>query len=89
MNRKLTCAVMRGGTSKGVYLLREQLPQDNAALKRALLAVMGSPDARQIDGLGAGKCLPVKWQWWRSPPWKTQTLTITSRKWFPARARWI
>ena len=60
MNRKLTCAVMRGGTSKGVYLLREQLPQDNAALKRTLLAVMGSPDARQIDGLGGGEMLTSK-----------------------------
>ena len=58
--KKLTCAVMRGGTSKGVYLLREQLPTDPAALKRVLLAVMGSPDARQIDGLGGGEMLTSK-----------------------------
>ena len=60
MTRKLTCAVMRGGTSKGVYLLREQLPEDPAALKRALLALMGSPDPRQIDGLGGGDTLTSK-----------------------------
>ena len=58
--RKLTCALMRGGTSKGVYLLREQLPEDPAALRRVLLAVMGSPDARQIDGLGGGEMLTSK-----------------------------
>ena len=58
--KKLTCAVMRGGTSKGVYLLREQLPADPAALRRVLLAVMGSPDARQIDGLGGGEMLTSK-----------------------------
>ena len=60
MTRKLTCAIMRGGTSKGVYLLREQLPEDPAALKRALLALMGSPDPRQIDGLGGGDTLTSK-----------------------------
>ena len=60
MMRKLTCAVMRGGTSKGVYVLREQLPADEAAMKRALLALMGSPDPRQIDGLGGGDTLTSK-----------------------------
>ena len=60
MTQKLTCAVMRGGTSKGVYLLREQLPTDEAALKRLLLALMGSPDPRQIDGLGGGEMLTSK-----------------------------
>ena len=58
--RKLTCAVMRGGTSKGAYFLREQLPHDDDAMRRVLLAVMGSPDPRQIDGLGGGEMLTSK-----------------------------
>ncbi len=60
MMRKLTCAVMRGGTSKGVYVLREQLPAEESAMKRTLLALMGSPDPRQIDGLGGGDMLTSK-----------------------------
>lgn len=43
---------MRGGTSRGPYFLPEDLPQDVELRDRVLLAVMGSPDRRQIDGLG-------------------------------------
>lgn len=42
---------MRGGTSKGVCLLASDLPTHPAARHRVLLAIMGSPDPRQIDGL--------------------------------------
>jgi 4-oxalomesaconate tautomerase len=51
---------MRGGTSKGGYFLAEDLPQDAAARDAFLLAVMGSPDARQIDGLGGADPLTSK-----------------------------
>ena len=43
---------MRGGTSRGPYFLRDDLPDDTTTRDRVLLAVMGSPDPRQIDGLG-------------------------------------
>jgi 4-oxalomesaconate tautomerase len=52
--------MMRGGTSKGAYFLRDDLPADPAARDRLLLSVMGSPDARQIDGLGGADPLTSK-----------------------------
>jgi 4-oxalomesaconate tautomerase len=51
---------MRGGTSKGGYFLAEDLPSDMAARDRFLLRVMGSPDARQIDGMGGADPLTSK-----------------------------
>ena len=48
------CSIYRGGTSKGVLFLRDDLPRDEVELKRVLMRVMGSPDKRQIDGLGGG-----------------------------------
>lgn len=48
----LRCAIIRGGTSKGVYFLENDLPTDPAIRERVLLRVFGSPDVRQIDGLG-------------------------------------
>ncbi|MFM6979823.1 MAG: 4-oxalomesaconate tautomerase [Micrococcales bacterium] len=54
------CSVMRGGTSKGLYFLAEDLPTDIAKRDRLLLAAMGSPDAREIDGMGGGHPLTSK-----------------------------
>lgn len=54
------CMVMRGGTSKGLYLAREDLPADPGRRDDLLLRLMGSPDARQIDGLGGGHPLTSK-----------------------------
>ncbi|MBI1619809.1 4-oxalomesaconate tautomerase [Aquamicrobium sp. cd-1] len=51
---------MRGGTSKGGYFLAEDLPQDTAARDALLLRVMGSPDLRQIDGMGGADPLTSK-----------------------------
>jgi 4-oxalomesaconate tautomerase len=51
---------MRGGTSKGGYFLAEDLPQDIVARDRFLLGVMGSPDKRQIDGMGGADPLTSK-----------------------------
>jgi 4-oxalomesaconate tautomerase len=52
--------VMRGGTSKGLYFLADDLPADVAARDRFLLEVMGSPDRRQIDGMGGAHPLTSK-----------------------------
>ncbi|MEV0381433.1 4-oxalomesaconate tautomerase [Nonomuraea sp. NPDC050643] len=54
------CMLMRGGTSKGAYFLAEDLPADRAARDELLLRVMGSPDPRQIDGLGGAHPLTSK-----------------------------
>jgi 4-oxalomesaconate tautomerase len=53
-------ALMRGGTSKGLYFLASDLPADTAVRDRFLLAAMGSPDVREIDGVGGGHPLTSK-----------------------------
>jgi len=58
--RAIRCSVMRGGTSKGLYFLESDLPADPATRDRILLAAMGSPDIRQIDGMGGGHPLTSK-----------------------------
>ncbi|MDC0435803.1 4-oxalomesaconate tautomerase [Pelagibacteraceae bacterium] len=55
---KIPCLFMRGGTSRGPYFLKNDLPEDEHQRNKTLLAVMGSPDVRQIDGLGGAD--PVK-----------------------------
>ncbi len=51
---------MRGGTSKGPFFNEADLPQDVATRDRVLLAALGSPDARQIDGIGGAHPLTSK-----------------------------
>ncbi len=60
MQRSIPCLFMRGGTSHGPFLHAADLPADTAARDAVLLAVMGSPDARQIDGLGGADPLTSK-----------------------------
>ncbi len=50
--RKFKTVFMRGGTSKGCFFLREDLPEDRNEWDSIFLQVMGSPDPKQIDGLG-------------------------------------
>ena len=54
------CTLMRGGTSKGPFFLGRDLPADVPTRDRVLLATMGSPDARQIDGIGGADPLTSK-----------------------------
>lgn len=54
------CMWMRGGTSKGGYFLKSDLPTDIAKRDAFLLGVMGSPDPRQIDGMGGADPLTSK-----------------------------
>lgn len=51
---------MRGGTSKGGFFLKDDLPRETAARDALLLRVMGSPDPRQIDGMGGADPLTSK-----------------------------
>lgn len=60
MQQAIPTVVMRGGTSKGLYFLEQNLPADAEARNRLLLEVMGSPDARQIDGMGGAHPLTSK-----------------------------
>jgi 4-oxalomesaconate tautomerase len=52
--------LMRGGSSKGAYFLGDDLPVDIAERDDLLLRIMGSPDARQVDGIGGGHPLTSK-----------------------------
>ena len=56
----IPCLLMRGGTSKGPFFNEADLPSDTATRDRVLLAAMGSPDKRQIDGLGGAHPLTSK-----------------------------
>ncbi|MQY20626.1 4-oxalomesaconate tautomerase [Nocardia macrotermitis] len=56
----IACVWMRGGTSKGAYFLAADLPADPAARDDLLLRVMGSPDPRQLDGIGGATSLTSK-----------------------------
>lgn len=56
----IPCLWMRGGTSKGAYFLASDLPTGREDIDAILLRVMGSPDARQIDGIGGGDPLTSK-----------------------------
>ena len=57
---RIRAAIIRGGTSKGVYLLASELPKDPAVRDRVILAIYGSPDPRQINGLGGADPLTSK-----------------------------
>ena len=52
---RIPAVYMRGGTSKGVFFLKDDLPSDPVARERLLLRVIGSPDryGKQTDGMGA------------------------------------
>ena len=56
----IPCTLMRGGTSKGLYFHANDLPGERALRDRVLLAAMGSPDVRQIDGVGGSHPLTSK-----------------------------
>jgi len=56
----IACTWMRGGTSKGGFFLAQDLPTNKAERDAVLLSIMGSPDARQIDGMGGADPLTSK-----------------------------
>ncbi len=60
MLRSIPCTLMRGGTSKGLFFNAADLPADPARRNSVLLAAMGSPDPRQIDGVGGAHPLTSK-----------------------------
>ncbi|MBQ7221138.1 MAG: PrpF protein [Synergistaceae bacterium] len=58
--KKLPVTIMRGGTSKGVYILETDMPANHDEWEPLLLRLMGSPDAKQIDGLGGSYSVTSK-----------------------------
>ena len=60
MQTAIPATLMRGGTSKGLYFDKSVLPTENIVRDSVLLAAMGSPDIRQIDGIGGGHPLTSK-----------------------------
>ncbi|MGD9703455.1 MAG: 4-oxalomesaconate tautomerase [Acidimicrobiia bacterium] len=60
MSDGVRCMLMRGGTSKGAYFVREDLPSDRVARDQLILRIVGSPDPRQIDGIGGAHPLTTK-----------------------------
>src|SRR4030095_2266685 len=60
MNRTVPCVLMRAGTSRGPFFLREWLPQDDVARDEALIGAIGASDLLQLDGVGGGSTLTSK-----------------------------
>ena len=60
MARPVRCVIMRGGTSKAVFLREADLPVSPEERLQTILAIFGSPDPRQIDGLGGADPLTSK-----------------------------
>ena len=60
MPQSIRCTIIRGGTSKGIYLRDVDLPRDPAMREKTILEIFGSPDKRQIDGLGGADPLTSK-----------------------------
>ena len=58
--RNIPATIIRGGTSKGVYLLKRDLPEEDKKWDALLLKMMGSPDKKQIDGLGGSQSITSK-----------------------------
>ncbi|MCC8194842.1 MAG: proline racemase family protein, partial [Deltaproteobacteria bacterium] len=56
----LRCAIVRGGTSKGVFIMKNELPKEPEKRDAVIRAIYGSPDIRQIDGLGGADVLTSK-----------------------------
>lgn len=54
------CSILRGGTSKGLFLKENELPPQGLERDRIILRILGSPDQRQIDGLGGANSLTSK-----------------------------
>eukprot|EP01036_Dinobryon_divergens_P058487 gene58487-78021_t len=60
MNRVIPCVLMRAGTSRGPFFLKEWLPADEATRDEALIGAIGASDLLQVDGVGGGSTLTSK-----------------------------
>jgi 2-methylaconitate cis-trans-isomerase PrpF/tripartite-type tricarboxylate transporter receptor subunit TctC len=60
MSKTLPCVLMRAGTSRGPFFLREWLPEDTDARDQILIGAIGASDPLQLDGVGGGSTLNSK-----------------------------
>ena len=60
MNTTLPCVLMRAGTSRGPFFLKDWLPADDEARDQALIGAIGASDLLQVDGVGGGSTLTSK-----------------------------
>lgn len=60
MHQAIPCVLMRAGTSRGPFFLREWLPADDTARDEALIGAIGASDLLQVDGVGGGSTLTSK-----------------------------
>ncbi len=58
--KRIPCVLMRGGTSRALFVMRNHLPADPVLRDRVILRMYGSPDIRQIDGIGGADPLTSK-----------------------------
>jgi 2-methylaconitate cis-trans-isomerase PrpF len=56
----IRCSIMRGGTSKAIFLLKNDLPSDEQLRDKVIRRIFGAPDVREIDGLGGADALTSK-----------------------------
>ena len=59
-SERIRCTIYRGGTSKGIFCLENDIPKDPNLRDKLILRLLGSPDMRQIDGLGGADPLTSK-----------------------------
>ncbi|MGL5122760.1 MAG: 2-methylaconitate cis-trans isomerase PrpF family protein [Fusobacteriaceae bacterium] len=57
---QIKCSIVRGGTSKGIFIMENELPKEQKLRDKIILSIFGSPDTRQIDGLGGADTLTSK-----------------------------
>ncbi len=57
---EIKCSIVRGGTSKGIFIMENELPKNKELRDKIILSIFGSPDLRQIDGLGGADTLTSK-----------------------------
>ncbi|MDR3454766.1 MAG: 4-oxalomesaconate tautomerase [Rhodoferax sp.] len=60
MSQSIPCVLMRAGTSRGPFFLREWLPEGDEARDQALIGAIGASDPLQLDGVGGGSTLNSK-----------------------------
>lgn len=60
IQKLIRCTIMRGGTSKGIFLHRNDLPKERAMRDKVIRRIFGAPDPREIDGLGGADALTSK-----------------------------
>src|SRR6478736_2361007 len=60
MKRSIPCVLMRAGTSRGPFFLRDWLPEDEEARDQVLIGAIGASDPLQLDGVGGGSTLNSK-----------------------------